>query len=146
MPVVDFIPVKESEVHTLGVLRQKAWAATYRGIYPDEMIDQFDFEWHREKDLLRLRHPQYRNWFIQAKGETVGYLTLRHGEPMLLQSLYLLPQAQKQGVGRQAFKFVCQYCSERGIEKGPFTTLQCDDRPFPFCLGALQPLLTYIID
>lgn len=111
----EFISIQESEVSTLGVLRQKAWAATYRGIYPDEMIDQFDYEWHREKDLLRFRNPAYRNWFIAIDGEKVGYLTLRHGEPMLLQSLYLLPQMQNQGLGRQAFKFIDRYCLERGI-------------------------------
>ncbi len=115
MIFAEFIPIQESEVSTLGILRQKAWAATYRGIYPDEMIDQFDFQWHREKDLLRLHNPEYRNWFITVGGEKMGYLALRHGEPMLLQSLYLLPQMQKQGVGRQAFTFVCRYCSERGI-------------------------------
>lgn len=56
----EFIPIQKSEVSTLGVLRQKAWAAIYCGIYPDEMIDQFDYAWHREKDLLRLRNPLYQ--------------------------------------------------------------------------------------
>ncbi len=111
----EFIPIHESEVSALGILRYKAWASTYRGIYPDEMIDQFDYGWHREKDIIRLRNPAYRNWFILVKGERIGYLTLRHGEPMLLQSLYLLPRAQKQGVGRQTFDFIRQYCLDNGI-------------------------------
>lgn len=115
MIIAELIPIQESEVSTLGILRQKAWAATYRGIYPDEMIDQFYFQWHREKDLLRLRNPEYRNWFITVSGKKVGYLTLRLGEPLLLQSLYLLPQAQNQGLGRQSFEFIDRYCLERGI-------------------------------
>lgn len=45
----EFIPIPESEVSALGVLRQKAWASTYRGIYPDELIDQFDDDWHLGK-------------------------------------------------------------------------------------------------
>ena len=111
----EFIPIAESEVSALGILRQQAWASTYRGIYPDEMIDQFDYDWHREKDLLRLRNPEYRNWFISVDGERIGYLILRHGGSMLLQSLYLLPRAQKEGVGRQAFQFIRQYCLDNSI-------------------------------
>lgn len=111
----EFIPIPESEVSALGVLRQKAWASTYRGICPDELIDQIDYDWHRGKDLLRLRDPAYRNCFISVDRERIGYLTLRHGEPMLLQSLYLLPQAQKQGIGRQVFQFIRQYCLDNGI-------------------------------
>ncbi len=113
----EFVPVQESEVSELGSLRQKAWASTYRGIYPDEMIDRFDFVWHREKDLLRLRNPSYRNWFISVKGEKVGYLILRHGEPGLLQSLYLLPKVQKHGIGRQTFEFLGRYCLGQGIKR-----------------------------
>lgn len=124
MAIVKFKPVTESEVRILGVLRQKAWAATYRGIYPDAMIDQFDYAWHEEKDLLRLRNPQYRNWFIERDDEKVGYLTLKQGEFLLVQSLYLLPQAQKQGIGKQAFAFIRRYCSDRGIQ-----TFRCYCQP-----------------
>lgn len=51
---IDFVPLKESDADLLGQLRQKAWSFTYRGIYPDEMIDQFDYAWHKERDLLRI--------------------------------------------------------------------------------------------
>ena len=111
----EFILISESEFSAFGVLRQKVWASTYRGIYLDEMINHFDYDWHREKDILRLRNLAYRNWFISVDREQIGYLTLRHGEPMLLQSLYLLPQAQKQGIGRQAFQFIRQYCLDNSI-------------------------------
>ncbi len=112
---VQFVPVTESEVRNLGELRQQAWAATYRGIYPDEMIDHFDYKWHEEKDLLRIRSPQFCNWFIQLDGEKVGYLTLRNADYLFLYSLYLLPKAQKKGIGRQALTFVAQYCEQRQI-------------------------------
>ena len=113
---VDFIPVEESEASILGLLRQKAWAATYRGVYPDEMIDQFDYAWHRERDLLRIRSSEYQNYLIQLHGKNVGYLVLKNEPVLLLQSLYLLPEAQKKGIGRQSFAFIRQYCAERGIQ------------------------------
>lgn len=109
---VDFISVRESDAGILGRLRQKAWSATYRGIYPDEMIDQFDYPWHKERDTLRIRSPQYENYFIQVCGQNVGYLTLKKDKVLILYSLYLLPEAQGQGIGRQAFSFVSRYCDK----------------------------------
>ncbi len=115
MSKADFTPITESDAHTLGSLRQQAWAATYRGIYPDEMIDEFDFKWHEEKDLLRIQSPRFYHWFIQEDGENVGYLTLRNADFLYLYSLYLLPEAQKKGYGKQAMGFTAQFCRKRGM-------------------------------
>lgn len=116
MEEVAFIPVKESEADQLGQLRQKAWSATYRGIYPDEMIDQFDYAWHKERDLRRIRNPQYENYFIQVNGKHIGYLTLKNGESLMLYSLYLLPEAQGRGIGKRCFAFVSQYCASHQMQ------------------------------
>lgn len=43
---------------------------------------------------------------------------------MTLYSLYLLPQAQKQGIGRQSFDFVSHYCVSHG-----FSELFCHCQP-----------------
>lgn len=116
MNPVDFVPVKESQADTLGQLRQKAWASAYRGIYPDDMIDRFDYAWHKERDLLRIRSPKFDHYFIQQNGIPVGYLTLKKDQVLILYSLYLLPEAQKQGIGKQAFSFVRQYCEAHGFQ------------------------------
>lgn len=120
----EFSPITESNVHALGLLRQQAWASTYRGIYPDEMIDQFDFKWHEEKDLLRMQSPQFFHWFIQENGENIGYLTLRNADFLYLYSLYLLPAAQKKGYGRQAMNFTAYFCKEYGK-----TVFRCHCQP-----------------
>ena len=41
---VTFKKAEPTDAPLLAATRQKAWAATYRGIYPDEMIDQYDLE------------------------------------------------------------------------------------------------------
>lgn len=114
MSNAEFVPVLESDVHTLGMLRQQAWAAAYRGIYPDDMIDRFDFKWHEERDLSRLRDPEFFHWFICENGEKIGYLTLKNADFFYLYSLYLLPVAQKKGYGRQAMHFASCFCRECG--------------------------------
>lgn len=124
MDNIQFVPVKESEAGLIGRLRQKAWASTYRGIYPQEMMDRFDYDWHKERDLMRMRNPQFHHYFIQQQGRSVGYLTLKDGPSFLIYSLYLLPEAQKQGIGRQAFRFVSDFCTQRGID-----TFSCHCQP-----------------
>ena len=44
--MIDFVPAQPEDAARIGRLRQRCWAATYRGVYPDEMIDQFDYAWH----------------------------------------------------------------------------------------------------
>lgn len=124
MDNIQFVPVKESEAGLIGQLRQKAWSSTYRGIYPDEMMEKFDYNWHKERDLMRMRNPQFHHYFIQRNGVSVGYLTLKEGPILLIYSLYLLPEAQKQGIGKRAFAFVEDYCTQRSID-----TFSCHCQP-----------------
>lgn len=93
------------------------WAATYRGIYPDRIIDDFDFAWHTQRDLARIKSEQYLVFLIVSAGQRAGYLILQKGEPFRLMSLYLLPEFQRQGIGGQAFRLVRDYCRGNGISE-----------------------------
>ena len=124
MDNIQFVPVKESQAGLIGQLRQKAWAATYRGIYPDELMAKFDLDWHKERDLMRLRNPLFHHYFIQRNGVSVGYLTLKEEPILLIYSLYLLPEAQKQGIGKRTFAFVEVFCAQRSIH-----TFSCHCQP-----------------
>lgn len=109
---VRFVPASEDDAMTIVALRQKVWASTYRGIYPDSMIDDFDYAWHRDKELQRIRHPAYDVYRIVKGDLSIGYLTMRKAEGIQLQSLYLVDAYQRQGVGRKAFDFIISYCKE----------------------------------
>ncbi len=108
----------------LATLRQKAWAATYRGIYPDEMIDRFDFSWHIARETKNLQNPDIFTWFILEGGEYQGYVTyIIKKEPIWLDyhvrlfSLYLLPPLQGRGLGRSILEYVKQECRSHGFTK-----------------------------
>ncbi|MBQ2862332.1 MAG: hypothetical protein IJE83_06030, partial [Oscillospiraceae bacterium] len=89
---VGFEFVKESEAHLLSEFRQKVWATTYRGIYPDEIIDNFDFDFHDKRNLLWIKSEDFLVYFISADGEKAGYLILQKKDPFYVQTLYLLPE------------------------------------------------------
>jgi len=108
----------EDDARIIIELRRQIWATTYRGIYPDNMIDEFDYTWHMERELQRIRHPEYRVYRIVKDDCNIGYLTTRLTDTVILQSLYLLAEYQHQGIGQLALDFVKQYCREN--EKNSF--------------------------
>ena len=113
---VGFELATEDDAKTIVELRKRIWATTYRGSYPDSMIDDFDYAWHLEKELQRIRHPQYRVYRIVKDDRSIGYLTTRKTDVVMLQSLYILEEYQHQGIGRTAFDFVKRYCTEMGAD------------------------------
>lgn len=111
---VEFVLAKESDAPLVAQLRQKVWSTTYRGIFPDEMIDAFDYGWHTERDLYRIRCRDYAVWLMVKEETAIGYLILKKGTPVLLNSLYVLLEYQRQGIGKQAFEVTKQYCLTHG--------------------------------
>ena len=104
--------------------RRRVWDATYRGIYPDEMIDDYDYSRHGARDLARIADPENIVWLAMDGENCVGYLYV--GPPgygaykdfaFCLNSLYFLPGYQQIGLGRRAFALVTEECRRRGYEK-----------------------------
>ena len=114
--LVRFEPATEDDAQTIIELRKQIWATTYRGFYPDSMIDEFDYAWHLEKELQRIRNPEYRVYRIVKDDRSIGYLSTRKTDAVILQSLYVLEEYQHQGIGQTAFDFVKRYCVEMGVD------------------------------
>ena len=120
--MIDFVPAQPEDAARIGRLRQRCWAATYRGVYPDEMIDQFDYAWHEKQDLARITGEQNRVFLIMENTATLGYMIIRKGLPPLLHSLYLLPEHQRRGIGRMAFERMREYCT---AQEQPYFLCHC---------------------
>ncbi len=114
--LVRFEPAAEEDAGTIIELRKRIWATTYRGLYPDSMIDGFDYAWHLEKELQRIRNPEYCVYRIVKNDRNIGYLSTRKMDTVILQSLYVLEEYQHQGIGRSGFDFVKRYCTEMGVD------------------------------
>ncbi|MBR6376997.1 MAG: GNAT family N-acetyltransferase [Oscillospiraceae bacterium] len=122
--MVEFRIAKVSDAAILTETRRKAWDATYRGIYPDDMIDNYDSVWYSERDRQRISDPEQKVYLLMDGDSCCGYLCV--GSPaygrykdfaLCLNALYILPAYQGQGCGRQAFRLVAEECRRRGLEK-----------------------------
>ncbi len=112
------------DAHILAATRQKVWASTYRGIYPDKMIDEFDYDWHIKREQCNLQNPVFHTHLVMDGNECVGYFTyLLKDQPLWrdyrfrLYSLYLLSAYQGKGEGARIFRTVLTECKKAGCEK-----------------------------
>ena len=111
-----FVEAAKEDVPEIIALRHQIWGTTYRGIYPDDMIDNFECACHQEKELLRNKEPAYTLTLPQKHQQNIGYLTISRTDGIVLQSLYILSEYQRQGIGRAAFDFIRAYCREHGAK------------------------------
>ena len=111
----DFVLATEHDAKTIVELRQKIWSTTYRGIYPNEMIDQFDYVLHTEKELQRIHDSNYLEYLIIKDERYIGYMIIHTKDVLFLQSLYILAEYQHQGIGTAAFLLVKKHCTENGF-------------------------------
>ena len=129
---IHFISAAENDAVTIINLRKQIWATTYRGIYPDSMINQFDYAWHMDKELGRICNPEYAVYLIKKGNFNIGYLTIRKTDKVVLQSLYILEEYQHQGIGKLAFKFVNKYCEFNRFTNSPIANYKGEIYSLPF--------------
>lgn len=114
---IEFVFVKPEEARFLSEMRRKVWLTTYRGIYPDKLLDEFDYEFHNNKNLRMINSEEFSVYFITADGEKAGYLILQYRNPLYVQSLYLLSDFRGKEIGRKTFEFIRENCRKIGIKK-----------------------------
>ena len=111
---VQFKLADVSDAMAIVRLRQQIWSTTYRGIYPDTMIDDFDYCWHIEKEVSRIQRSDFAVYLIEIDHYLVGYLTMSNGVKAILQSLYILAEYQGRGIGKAAIEYVKGYFRNAG--------------------------------
>ena len=114
---VEFILANEAAAKTIAELRHEIWRTTYRGIYSDERIDNYDYEEHRQRDLQRIQDVSYHVYLILGGDKPIGYFTFLTAETVYIQALYICLEYQRQGIGKQAFALIREYCGEHGFDK-----------------------------
>lgn len=115
--------------------RKACWETTYRGIYPDEMIDKYDLEFHARWDRRTLLDPQVRFFLVFDGADCVGYYSYGRCTfgtykdfTVCLNSVYLLPPYRGQGIGVAVIREVREYCKALGVSRF-FCACQPDNHP-----------------
>ena len=110
----------ENDCEELSYLKHKVWDETYRGIYPDEKIDKFDYEKHKNKFIDIVNNSKVELFVVEHEGKLVGYMG--YGTPYRpfqdfkqeIGLLYLLKLCQGTGLGRKLFNIAYNEIKESG--------------------------------
>ena len=112
----------------LGAVSGRAFEATYRGIVPDPVLDEWiasgTASW---REALEGREPDSpsRAWVAEGDGSVIGYATTSPGRANWLPppdgageltNLYLDPEVIGTGVGRLLYEHAVDDLRERGFE------------------------------
>lgn len=116
---IVFRRARPEDAQLLARARRCAWRATYRGIYPDAWLDEFDLTAHTARERERLQEPNGQTWLVLDGARCAGYYSVgapRYGAykdfALCLNALYLLPGYQRRGLGREIFARVRAFARE----------------------------------
>ncbi len=120
--MIVFHRAAAADIPLLSETRRRAWDATYRGIYEDEKIDCYDYDFHHRNDAKRIAEQTV---FLLMDGTNcAGYFyygafpgTKYKDFSLCLNALYLLPGYQGQGLGKRVFTWMREICRMRGLDK-----------------------------
>ena len=107
----------------LARLKGKVWRTTYRGIYSDEALDNYDIEKNAKIFEQICENPDIEFFVAQGNGEIVGLMTC--GKPYKpikdykqeVGLLYILKEYQKKGIGTGFIKLAKKIVEEKGFDR-----------------------------
>jgi ribosomal protein S18 acetylase RimI-like enzyme len=109
------------DARALARIKIAAWAKTYRGIVPDAILDRPDEDWQAQGFAQRLSGSFGRCFVARnGSGSVIGFAECGAARDDLegftgkLYSIYLHPDSQGQGVGRQLINAVITYLLAEG--------------------------------
>lgn len=112
-----------SDSHTLAPLKQKVWETTYRGIYPDEKLDNYNIEEQTNKFKKIIENEKINLYVVEVNNSIVGYMSC--GEPMRpfqdyeqeIGLLYIMKEHQGNGIGKKLFLMAYEDIKKKGYHK-----------------------------
>ncbi len=108
----------------LARTRKVVWEETYRGIYPDKKLDEYDFDAYTNQDLAKLNDIRNHYYLFMDADECAGYFSFgpyHYGYykdfELCLNHLYIRKEYKGRRLGATAFELLRGYCASRQIDK-----------------------------
>ena len=131
-----------ADARAISSVRARSWQSGYRGIMPDEVLDNMDIEgWAaRAEQWLQAREERGRDWVAEEGGEIVGwasrFLPARDEDagPAVaeLAALYVLPSHWGRGLGHALLDVVVEDLRAQGARALSLWVVEANDRARQF--------------
>lgn len=121
--MIELVKASVADAPLLAKTRKIVWQETYRGIYPDAMLDDYDLEAYTHKDAQRIAEQGNHYYLFLDGDDCVGYFSFgpyHYGTykdfEICLNHLYIRNGFKEQGLGKQAFAVMRDFCVQEGID------------------------------
>lgn len=112
-----------TDCKTLSIVKRQIWETTYRGIYPDEKLDNYNYKENEEKFINILNNENVEIYVVEVDNKIVGYMEC--GTPIRPFSnyeqeiglLYLLKEFQGHGIGKELFMLGRDSIKRKGVNE-----------------------------
>lgn len=102
-------------------VHHSSWQTTYRGLFPDELLDDADMDvWAANRERMIRELPPDRFYLVaESDGEIVGFCTggpaRDAAEDAEVYAIYLLKEHQGRGIGRELMRESARRFAGRGM-------------------------------
>lgn len=113
----------ENDCNELSRLKHEVWETTYRGIYPDDKIDNFDYEKNKNSFINIVNNPDIELYIVEDEEKIIGYMDF--GIPFRpfedykqeIGLLYILKEYQGKGIGKRLFNIGYENIKKNGYDE-----------------------------
>jgi len=111
------------DCYEIAKLKGEVWNTTYRGIYSDEALDNYDIERNKQTFEKIVENPKLSLYIVKDAEKIVGFISF--GEPYRpflhyqqeVGLLYILKEYQKFGIGKKLFSIAKDNVSNNGYKE-----------------------------
>lgn len=116
---MHYRPATPADAERIATLHARSWQETYRGIMPDDFLDEeVDAErWENWQDAFRINPSNRLITVAEADGQLAGFAsTFTRRDPVygaLLDNLHVSAAYKGQGVGRQLMRQAAEWVQQQ---------------------------------
>ena len=124
---IKFVRLTKDKINQMLEVKKQCWQETYTGIYPDDLLINFDNERHYNKALQYLNKEKCFPYLVIIKNKIIGYFTfsIKENSPLYnlyldglyIDNIYLLKSFQKLGIGKKIFNYLVKFAKKNNINK-----------------------------
>lgn len=114
---------QKSDCELLSKIKREVWETTYRGIYPDKKIDNYDFNENKKYFEQIVENKEIELFIVKKDERIIGYMSV--GKPIIeyanyeqtIGLLYILKEFQRQGIGEKLFNIAYKLIKGKGYKE-----------------------------
>ena len=109
------------DCRSLALLKRRVWETTYRGIYPDKKLDNYNVDLNENKFKNMIEEQRQKLFVVLDDHKIIGYMSCgkimrefdKHTHDIGL--LYLDKEYQGKGIGLNLFQFAKKELKKQGV-------------------------------